>query len=289
MSKKREREFEEQIEQLNEQVQSLNKQIDSYRAQEKAIVQALTQAQNSAAKHVEEAKASAAQTVTEAQAQADSLLRNTEDQRDKIMRDAESALQDARARAAAIVEAAQAESARRLAQTEASVQDFEARLRALNAVMRDTAADARERARQFATAIEALDQDSPELLDESRGLSTLIGEREGKLPEEYDTPQELMHGIYQLQGRSLPSEAAEATEEETEEPAAMEPEKPSAADDAQTNEISKPVEVPVASEPEEERVWTVDEVIKKGAQSSGELTEELDVDLDSLLDEIIGN
>jgi cell division septum initiation protein DivIVA len=289
MSKRRERELEEQIEQLNAQVQSLNKQIDSYRAQEKAIVQALTQAQNSAAKHVEEARAGAAQTVADAEERAGSMLRDAQAQRDQLLQDAEAALQDARARATAIVEAAQAESARRLAQTEASVQDFEARLRSLNAVMRDTAADARERARQFAAAMEAFEQETPELLEESRGLSTLIGEREGKLPEEYDTPQELMHGIYQLQGRNLPPEAVE---EKTEEPAA-EPEQPAAADETEAPETPEPAEEPAAEKPAaeepEERVWTVDEVIKKGAQPSVDLSEELDVDLDSLLDEIIGN
>ena len=288
MSKRRERELEEQIEQLNAQVQSLNKQIDSYRAQEKAIVQALTQAQNSAAKHVEEATASAAQTVADAQERSGSMLRDAQARGEQIVQDAETALQDARSRAAAIIESAQAESARRLAQTEASVQDFESRLRALNAVMRDTAADAQERARQFAAAMEAFEQETPELLEESRGLSTLIGEREGKLPEEYDTPQELMHGIYQLQGRNLPSET---TEEKTEKPAA-EPAPPVDADVVKQQEMQKPapepMEKPAAEEPEE-RMWTVDEVIKKGAQPTGELSEELDVDLDSLLDEIIGN
>jgi hypothetical protein len=150
--------------------------------------------------------------------------------------------------------------------------------------MRDTAADARERARQFATAMEAFEQETPELLEESRGLSTLIGEREGKLPEEYDTPQELMHGIYQLQGRNLPPEALEA---KTEKPAA-EPEQPAVADEPESLKTPEPAKESAAEEPEE-RVWTVDEVIKKGAQPSGELSEELDVDLDSLLDEIIGN
>lgn len=286
MSKKRERELEEQIEQLNAQVQTLSKQIDSYRAQEKAIVQALTQAQNSATKHVEDAMASAAQTVADAKEQAGGMLRDAEKKRDRILQDADSALQDANMRAAAIVDAAQTESARRLAQTEASVQDFEARLRALNAVMRDTAAEARERARQFAGAIEALEQDTPELLEESKGLSTLIGEREGKLPEEYDTPQELMHGIYQLQGRSLPTEVVAEKAEKTDDDA----EQPAAADDAERPRESEIVvaEEPVAAEPEE-RVWTVDEVIKKGVQPAGDFTEELDVDLDSLLDEIIGN
>ncbi len=286
MSKKRERELEEQIEQLNAQVQTLSKQIDSYRAQEKAIVQALTQAQNSATKHVEDAMASAAQTVADAKEQAGGMLRDAENKRDRILQDADSALQDANMRAAAIVDAAQTESARRLAQTEASVQDFEARLRALNAVMRDTAAEARERARQFAGAIEALEQDTPELLEESKGLSTLIGEREGKLPEEYDTPQELMHGIYQLQGRSLPTEVVAEKAEKTDDDA----EQPAAADDAERPRESEIVvaEEPVAAEPEE-RVWTVDEVIKKGVQPAGDFTEELDVDLDSLLDEIIGN
>jgi cell division septum initiation protein DivIVA len=290
MSKRRELEqqveqMDAQIVQLNAQIQSLNKQIDAYRAQEQAIVQALTQAQNSASRHVEEAKAGASKMIEQAQEQADRTLKEAEAQKAQIISDAEAASEEAHARAAAIIEAAQAESARRLSQTEASVQDFQTRLNSLNSILQNTAEQARERAKEFSAAIDALHQESPEILQESRGLSSLIEERAGKLPVDYTTPQELMHSIYQLQGRELP---LEETEEE-EEPVNTEPALQEIVLENRTDEI--PTEEPAvqaAPEEPEERVWTVDEIIKKGVQSPAEMSEELDVDLDSLLDEIIG-
>ena len=289
MSKRRELEqqveqMDAQIVQLNAQIQSLNKQIDAYRAQEQAIVQALTQAQNSASRHVDEAKANAAKMIEQAQEQADRTRQEAEAQKTQIICDAEAASEEARARAAAIIEAAQAESVRRLSQTEASVQDFQTRLNSLNSILQNTAEQARERAKEFSAAIDALHQESPEILEESKGLSLLIEERTGKLPVDYNTPQELMHSIYQLQGRELPLE-----ESEEEEPINTEPAPQKIVLETRMDEIPKE-EPAIQASPEEpeERVWTVDEIMKKGVQTPAELPEELDVDLDSLLDEIIG-
>ena len=114
-----------------------------------------------------------------------------------------------------------------------------------------------------------------------RGLSALIQAQAGKLPDSYETPQELMHGIYQLQGRDIPAAAEAERDAEPVEPAF--PEEPAPA----PVQEEKP-EQKAADEPEE-RIWTVEEVMaKSGAFSSKGKNEEVDdVDLDSLLDEII--
>lgn len=267
----RRRELEQQVADLQAQVQELTKQLDGYRIQERAIVQALTDAQASAAKRVSEGEAQAKRTTdeanaykTQAQAQADALV------------------QEATLKAAEIVEAAQAESSSRLAQTEASVLDFESRLHALNAALLDTARQAKAQADGFARTMEALTDNTPEILEEGRGLSALIKTHASELPEDYHTPQELMHGIYQLQGRDLPF--VEETEQ-TKEVQAGHP-----------IEIEEPVEIEVpiaesANDEPEERIWTVEEVMAKSKIPSfapeAIADEDGDVDLDSLLDEII--
>lgn len=266
MNKKRE--LEQQVVDLQAQVQDLTKQLDGYRAQERAIVQALTDAQTSAGKRVAEGEAQAKRVVDEAnaykaqaEAQADSLI------------------QEATAKAAGIVEAAQAESSRRLAQTEASVQDFQARLNALNSSLFDAARQAQAQAEGFARSMETLADNTPEILEEGRGLSALIKTQAGKLPDSYETPQALMHGIYQLQGRDIPEKAEE-------EPQA----KPEPTEPAFPEEPVQPVqEKPEEDEPEE-RIWTVEEVMAKSGvfpSAKGKNEESEDVDLDSLLDEII--
>lgn len=261
------RDMELQVEQLNAQIQALNKQVEAYHAQEQAIVQALTEAQSSASRRI-----------ADAEAQAQKIIRDAEAKKNLLASQADQLVQDATARAASIVEAAQAESTRRLAQTEASVQDFEARLRALNASLHDAARQARIQAETFAKSLDALRDETPEILAEGKGLSALISTQAGKLPEEYKNPQELMHGIYQLQGREIPAETAKAKEEPAPEPQKPEPQPPA------------PQQPAPVDEDDEERVWTVDEVIGKGAkaypQAAADLSDE-DVDLDSLLDEII--
>ncbi len=263
----RKRELEQQVTDLQAQVQELTKQLDGYRAQERAIVQALTDAQTSAGKRVLEGEAQAKKIVDEANAY-----------KARAEADADALVQEATEKAANIVEAAQAESARRLRQTEASVEDFEARLNALNASLLNTARQAKEQAESFARSMEALTGDTPEILQEGRGLSALIQTQTGKLPDSYQTPQELMHGIYQLQGRDIPAAAENEPKAEPTEPAF--PEEPTPVEE-------QPEEK--AADESEERIWTVEEVMaKSGAFSSKEKDEETEeVDLDSLLDEII--
>ena len=265
----RKRELEQQVTDLQAQVQDLTKQLDGYRAQERAIVRALTDAQTSAGKRV-----------LEGETQAKKLMDDANAYKAQAEADADALIQDAAKKAAEIVEAAQAESSRRLAQTEASVQDFEARLNALNASLLNTARQAKEQTEEFARSIEALTGDTPEILSEGRGLSALIQAQAGKLPDSYETPQELMHGIYQLQGRDIPVAAEAGRDAEPVEPAFPEEPAPAPVQEEQPEKA--------ADEPEE-RIWTVEEVMAKSGvfSSKGKNEEAEDVDLDSLLDEII--
>lgn len=261
----RKRELEQQVNDLQAQVQDLTKQLEGYRAQERAIVQALTDAQASAAKRVAEGEAQAKKIMDEANAyQAESQAQ------------AEAVVQEATAKAAGIVEAAQSESSRRLTQTEASVQDFKARLNALNSSLMDTARNAKAQAENFARSMEALSDETPEILEEGRGLSALIQTQTGKLPDSYETPQQLIHGIYQLQGREIPVAAEDEPEADAE---PIEPAFP-----------EEPAQEKQAEDEPEERIWTVEEVMAKSggySPAKGKSEEAEDIDLDSLLDEII--
>lgn len=260
----RKRELEQQVADLQAQVQDLTKQLEAYRAQERAIVQALTDAQTSASKRVAEGEAQAKRVMDEANA----YKAQAQEQADALV-------QEATAKAASIVEAAQAESSRRLAQTEASVEDFQARLNALNASLLDAARQAQAQAEGFARAMESLADNTPEILEEGRGLSALIKTQAGTLPDSYETPQALMHGIYQLQGRDIPVKV-----EEDEKPT-----EPAFPEEKGQPEQEKPTE-----DEAEERIWTVEEVMAKSgvfSPAKGKNEESEDVDLDSLLDEII--
>jgi|GEM_PF-391414 len=277
-----------QIAQMQQNASVLNGQIDGYRAQEKAVVQALTDAQASAAKRIGDAEEQAGLIREEAEAVKAGAVSEAEAVRVAAQAEAEAVTNEAAERAAGIVESAQAESARRLAQTEASVADFEARLNALNAALLETSRQAREQAEAFARAMESFAEGTPEILTEGRDLASLVRAQEG-MPDSYETPQELMRSIYQLRGRRPVAE-----EKEDEEPAAGES-VPEAEQEPEPEPA--PAEEPAAaesaaaapSEEPEERIWTVEEVMAKNAQwKAAELSADTDeADLDSLLDEII--
>jgi len=240
-----------QIDERDEQIAQLKKDLTAYQNREQAIVMALTEAQSTAARRIELAKEEAA-----------AILKAAEEQKQTLEEQTDGILAKANEEAAAIREQSIADAQTRLRQTEASVAEYELRLSLLNDQLKKTAAQAQAQAEQFAAFLNGTVIDTPDAVDEVRDLHKLVAEEIADLPEQYDSPSELMHSIYQIQGRQLP-------DEET----AFIP--PLPAQEAPAQEASG----------DEERVWTVDEVISNAAN----LTDaDPDIpDLDGLLDEIL--
>ncbi len=253
------RDLEEQIERLNAKVEELTAQLEKYRSREQAIVQTLTDAQATANRRVEEAEERAKGIVFEAQKQREALLEENA-----------TLQQEANGKAAAIIEDAQAEAQRRLLQAEASVADYAARVAALNQALQATADQAREQAEAFAAAMEGKLSQPDEIVQETggKGLGALITQPPQDLPADYASPADLMHGIYQLQGRDIPKPAQEQPSQEEQHP---------------TQALEQAASQP--DEPQEERVWTVDEVMANTASADQQAPA---ADLDKLLEDIIG-
>ncbi len=265
MAMGRRREIEEQVEQLNRRIVELEGKLSEYQGKEKAIVEALTQAQTAAAQRVAEAENRAEEIIKAADAH-------------KAVREEESAraVSDAQAQADAIIQEAQRTAEALLAQSDAELQAHAIRMKALNDNMALTAGQARESALAFAKLMDGTAIDQDELAFEGgRGLSALITPVE--TPAEYETPAELMHSIYEIQNRDIPASAQmdQGAPSEEAKPAPMPEEEPESGLKAQEEAPQAP----------EERVWTVDEVIKNAAEQEDAVPT---VDFDSLLNEIIG-
>lgn len=127
-----------EITNLKQYIQAISKQVEEYQQKERAIGQAFTEAQAAANARIEEAEQRALGIVAVA-----------EQQRDEILTQAEATLNEANEKAAEIIEAAQLEAMRRVQQTEASVADYEARLKNMNAALSELAHNVQQEAGKF--------------------------------------------------------------------------------------------------------------------------------------------
>ena len=100
--------------------------------------------------------------------------------------------------------------------------------------------------------------DAEEAALEGKGLAALIQDPVVDLPEDYENPGELMRSIYKIQGREIPVEEAE---------------KASAEEDI----------------PDEERLWTVDEIVASQDEGDAEEPVMADADLDAIIDDVLGD
>lgn len=377
MAKKRDVEF--QLEELQAQVQDLQQQLKKYRDKEAAIVQALTDAQTTSSKRILEteqavkgilhkAEAQAKSTVGEAEARAAAITRGAEQQAMGTIADAQQRAKELQVevelqkrdvdRISARVQSEAEEEARQTL-TEARAMahsihkdaaenhaEFKNRLQMFTEMLGQNIESARAQAEAYQTRMKEVLDRTQHLKVQSEELDTLLEESKAALPENYESPSALMHGIYQLQRRDLPEHVAGAQPEEEETvvaeasaevveegeaagsdaddllaymaefaekaaneypspeeearrlieeapahipEAAPEPvvEAPQAQDAAAILTEAAPGPAPGEVSPGEERVWTVDEIIS-GQPAKDTVTPD-DVDLDSLLDEIIGD
>ena len=176
-------EREERIAQLEQRVNTVDALIEGYRDREKALVDALTHAHETAAKVIADAQAQAKAITDSAQAEVDAEL-----------------------------ERAKRQSAQLLKQTELTVAEYENTIAEYNAVLEKAAAEAAANAERFASFSRGKRIPSSELGAEVEGLHEIPMQNAVDLPDPSGSPAQLMQNIYKLQNR-IPPEQDEPAEE----------------------------------------------------------------------------
>lgn len=225
------------FEELQAKAAKLEEELAGYKGKEKAIVEALTEAQNTAGKRVRDAEDQARSIVYEAERRREALIGENEALEREGKEKAAAIVSEAEAEAKAKIEAAEAEAAaiRQKAEedaelsrreTEAAMREYTARLNALNGALLQAAETARKQALSYAAAVEAQVLPEAETAPDTAGLAAEEGgQAETPLPEEYESPAHLMKSLFRLQGREGPEDmeiAIEIDPEEFDEPPAIE-------------------------------------------------------------------
>ncbi len=282
-------EMEEQITQLKRDLEratlegeTLRAKLEVYTGKEQAMAQALTEATASASR----IRASAQEEIEKLREESRSLVENARKEADQLRKksfvDADNIIADATNKANQIISAAKEEAEARLSKANKAVAEGEARLHKLNSLLSDMVQQTRSQA--YALNVTAA---SGTITEPKKPAPT-------PLPQEYATPAELMHGIYQLQGRDTPAKADTAEEpvapapaEEPEAPAPYTPAYAAAPIKQDTPDAAD--EIMDAAEVDDPKVWTVDEIISQ-ADSQAEKADvgsDTSSELDDLLNEIL--
>ena len=242
------------VEELTKQASQQQTQLDSHQARERAIVDALTDAQQMAARIREEAERQKSQIVAGAYAD-----------RDAARKESDTVLQNAREQAAQIIARAESEANHCRAQADAYLRDIEKKAEELREHLRTTANEASKRAETFATLAGELMAEMPEI----------------DLPADYETPAELMQSIYAIQGRDLPK-----SEEEKPEP----PDVEAIISQAVTQAPAQDELEQEKDEEQEEPVVTVDAILAGTGTAAGQesgMPNDASDGLDAILDDIL--
>lgn len=208
----------------------LYNELQTYKNREKAIIGALTEAQNSSARVLEEAREKAAGIIAAANEEA-----ALQQERMKL------AIDDANLRADAIIRSAQEKAAAIYEESDKLLEDRKAELAGLNKRINAVAKYAADLCRSFSESIVA-------------GMDKEAGET-ASVPEEYATTKELMQSIYALEGRELP------VEDDTEKAAAAESE-------LSAMELTGLLDT--LNDNAEEKLLTVDDIPETGNGPSGD-------------------
>lgn len=208
----------------------LYNELQTYKNREKAIIGALTEAQNSSARVLEEAREKAAGIIAAANEEA-----ALQKERMKL------AIDDANLRADAIIRSAQEKAAAIYEESDKLLEDRKTELAGLNKRINAVAKYAADLCRSFSESIVA-------------GMDKEAGET-ASVPEEYATTKELMQSIYALEGRELP------VEDDAEKAAAAESE-------LSAMELSGLLDT--LNDNAEEKLLTVDDIPETGNGPSGD-------------------
>jgi len=239
----------EQLEQRNAEVDFLNRQISELNA----LLDEYRGKEHAIAMALTEAQTTAARLVRDVRVQVKEIY--DEADRLKVVAEDEAAsiTEAAAEKAAKIVEDAEAEARRRIAEAADKASECERASASFRQELERAAEEARVQAERFQMYLSGRVPEAEESAIEGRGLSALIQDPPADLPEEYENPGDLMRSIYKLQNREIPVE--DAAEE--------------------------------LPEFDEERVWTVDEIVAEQQEASEEPVL-ADADLDSIIDDVLG-
>lgn len=232
---------------LKESVASLEAKLAQYGAKEHAIASALTEAQSTASRLLQEADNKVGEILAQAQERRAELDAETDEIKEQ-----------AAEQAAKIVEDAHHEANRRVQEADEQAKTMRDAAQGFADQLSKAALEARGWAERFSQYLKDTSGGIRESFslpqEQGKGLDALIQDPPVELPEDYRTPAELIQNIYKLQGREIPETAKQPA-------------------DAQTEET-------------EERVWTVDEVVKGG----GEADQQRDLfsaELDAIIDDVL--
>ncbi len=256
-------------------IKELADKVEDYSSREQAISLAMT-----------EATVTAQKVVKEANERADAIRAESETESRAAKNEAEMLVEVAYQNARDIVKEANEQSRQRLEQTEASIRTYGELLGQYNESVMESAKQAEENAKRYATFYQKLQMAVPELIGESKDLSGLIENSEADLPEAGDDPAQLMKNIYTIEHRSIPVDEEEKvtgfnTDFEPEPEPKPEPElEPPTDDEPKEEPVKEEEQLPIEPEPDEdERVYTVDEFVEDDGKET--------MEIDTLIDEIL--
>lgn len=193
------RELENLLMQRDAEIAELRRRIDDmafrlthYQEKEKHIIDALTEAQ-----------ASSKRIVDEAGEKRERILSEADREKQKAAEQAQAIIFDANREAEEIIGNAKLEAKNIVIQAEAAYEECKQSIERMNEKLKKTAQEAVNKIEEFRGAfnmgsieVEALTFEKP---DVKEAVLT---------PESYETPAELMKNIYAIQGRDIPAEAA---------------------------------------------------------------------------------
>ncbi|MEL7608159.1 MAG: hypothetical protein AAGU74_01480 [Bacillota bacterium] len=233
---------------LKESYALIEAKLKEYREKEQAIASALTEAQSTAARVLQEADG-----------KVNAILAEAEERQAALDAETDAIREQAAEQAAKIVEDAHHEANRRIQEADDQTKTMRSVAQGFAEQLSKAALEARGWSDRFSQYLKDTSGDLRESFslpqEQGKGLDALIQDPV-ELPEDYRTPAELIQNIYKLQGRDIPETAKQ----------------PEA--DAQPEEA------------EEERVWTVDEVVKAGGEADPQ-RDAFSVELDAIIDDVL--
>ena len=218
------KELQAALEQKEKEIKELNAKIAEYQSRNDAVVNALT-----------DAKAAANRILGAAEVKKDEIIARAEQEKADIEAQRDGIIQAARNEADAIIKAA-----------ETKAKQAEERAEFFMGYIRETADAVRRQAEGYESFLRDY---------ESAGVGVPPYGEVVETPEEYRNPAELMHSIYNIQGRDIPDTVKEQDEAQRE-------------------------------QEDEEKVWTIDQVAEEQGEQSPEAAF-VEKELNDILNDIL--
>ena len=218
------KELQAALEQKEKEIKELNAKIAEYQSRNDAVVSALT-----------DAKAAANRILGAAEVKKDEIIARAEQEKADIEAQRDGIIQAARNEADAIIKAA-----------ETKAKQAEERAEFFMGYIRETADAVRRQAEGYESFLRDY---------ESAGVGVPPYGEVVETPEEYRNPAELMHSIYNIQGRDIPDTVKEQDEAQRE-------------------------------QEDEEKVWTIDQVAEEQGEQSPEAAF-VEKELNDILNDIL--